>query len=391
MTALQTSSLHYFQRPDADYIEVDPEATSLSGWAGRLYLNKQKGNIVFNAALGAVSPGFHAMDLGYHSAGDVISGHVESGYRSFTPGRLLRTWSLLFSTYRTYDFSGNRTNEYYNFTATGELLSYWTGTLYLSYDPPRYSHYLTRGGPMAYYPSGIMRSLTIGSDNRRPLVLSLSANYRTHPNGTYNYAFDLGLRWKPSSNFSLEVAPGYSWRWSAGQYITRVVDALKTETYGVRYICSDIIQKTVPIEIRINWTFTPRLSLQAYLQPFYGVGDYFDFKELHAARTFDFDIFGEGDSTISLADGIYTVDPDGSGPSPAFAIRDPDFNLKSLRGTVVLRWEYRPGSTAYLVWTQNRADATHPGDFNFGRDFDDIFTAPGDHVFLFKLNYRFGL
>jgi hypothetical protein len=390
ITRLQTSSLHYFQRPDADYVEVDPEATSLSGWAGRIYLNRQKGNFVFNAALGAVSPGFHAMDLGYHTRGDSINGHIEAGYRSFHPGKFWRTWSLTLSTYRNYDFSGNRTDEFYNFTAVGQLLNYWRGSFFFSYDPPRYSHYLTRGGPMAYYPKGIMRRFSISSDNRKRLVLSLSGHYRTHPpyKGN-NYSIDIGLRWKPSENLSLSVAPGYSWRLSEGQYITKVTDPLKTETYGVRYILSDIIQETVPIEIRISWTFTPRLSFQAYLQPYIGVGDYSRFKELKAARTFDFNYFGEGQSTIEFSGGVYTCDPDGPGPAEAISFRDPDFNLKSLRGTVVLRWEYRPGSAMYLVWTQNRADYSHPGDFNFERDFEDLLQAPGDHIFLFKINFRF--
>lgn len=390
ITRLQTSSLHYFQRPDADYVEVDREATSLTGWAGRIFLNKQKGNFVFNAALGAISPGFNAMDLGYHSRGDAINAHIETGYRSFHPGKFWRTWSLILSTYRTYDFSGNKTDEYYNFTAQGQLLNYWSGTFDFSYDPSRYSHYLTRGGPMALYPSGIMRRLSFSSDNRKRLVFSLSAHYRTHPPYEgYNYSFDVGLRWKPGDNLSISVAPGYSWRLSEGQYITKVTDPLKTETFGVRYILSDIIQETVPIEIRINWTFTPRLSVQAYLQPYIGVGDYQRFKELVAARTFDFNYFGEGDSTIELNDGIYTCDPDGPGPAEAFSFRDPDFNLKSLRGTVVLRWEYRPGSAMYFVWTQNRADYSHPGDFDFERDFEDLLQAPGDHILLFKINYRF--
>ncbi len=161
------------------------------------------------------------------------------------------------------------------------------------------------------------------------------------------------------------------------------------ETYGVRYVMSDIIQETASMEIRIDWTFTPRLSLQAYLQPFMGVGDYFKFKELRAPRTFDFDVYGEGGSTIAKKDRIYTVDPDGPGPAPKFSFYDPNFNLKSLRGTVVLRWEYRPGSTAYLVWTQNRTDNAYPGDFDFGRDAALLFRAKGDNIFLFKLNYRF--
>jgi hypothetical protein len=86
---------------------------------------------------------------------------------------------------------------------------------------------------------------------------------------------------------------------------------------------------------------------------------------------------------------VYTVDPDGPGPSGPFSFSNPDFNLKSLRGTIVLRWEYRPGSTIYFVWTQNRADFANPGDFSFGRDFGDLLGASGDNIFLFKINFRF--
>jgi hypothetical protein len=329
------------------------------------------------------------MDMGYHRRGDIMNGHIEAGYQTFHPDKIFRHWSLTFAAYRSYDFSGNRIDENYIFTASGQFLNYWNALLYLSYDPEKYSHYLTRGGPLALYPSGIMRRLSFSTDNRKPLVFSLSGHYRTHPNGTYNYSIYATVRWKPSSNFSLSVGPGYSWRHSEGQWVTSVRDELKTETYGTRYILADIIQETLPVEIRVSWTFTPRLSLQAYLQPYIGVGDFFKYKELAAAKTFDFNYFGEGESTLSLENNIYTVDPDGEGPASPFSFHDRDFNLKSLRGTVVLRWEYRPGSTLYLVWTQNRADYSNPGDFSFGRDMEALFSAPGINIFLFKINYRF--
>ena len=172
----------------------------------------------------------------------------------------------------------------------------------------------------------------------------------------------------------------------------RVVDPLKTSTYGVRYVLADIHQKTLPIEVRINWTFTPRLSFQAYLQPYIGTGDFSAYKELHAARTFDFDYYGENGSTIDFADGIYTVDPDGpDGPAQSFTFPEQDFSLKSLRGTAVLRWEYRPGSILYFVWTQRRADYSDPGDFEFWRDFGDLLRAPGENIFMIKFSYRFEL
>jgi hypothetical protein len=394
MTALQTSALHYFQRPDADWVSVDPDATSLSGWAGRLYVNKQNGSVVFNAAVGAMSPGFEANDLGYHNRGDIINGHIETGYRWLRPGRTFRKASITASYYRNYDFGWNRIGEYLYLDGKGTFLNYWTAALHLDWEPPKYSHWLTRGGPMAFYPAGETVRLELEGDDRKPLVLEGSAQYRYHPSGGYNYTFFAALTWKPSPNISLSVGPSYTWRYSEGQWVRSVVDPLKTSTYGVRYVLADIHQTTLPIEIRVGWTFTPRLSLQAYLQPYVAAGDFSAYKELHAARTFDFDYYGSFDgSTITRSgDGIYTVDPDGpEGPAAPFSFADPDFSLKSLRGTVVLRWEYRPGSMLYLVWTQSRADYSDPGDFELWRDLGDIFRAKGENIFMIKFSYRFEL
>jgi hypothetical protein len=390
MTRLQTSALHYYQRPDQDYLRVDGDATSLAGWAGRLYLNKQKGNVIFNAELAAQSPGFEANDLGYHGRGDFVNGHVQLGYQTFHPGRLLRRWLGILSYYHTLDFGGNRVGEYWYLDGEAELLNYWTLLAHFDYEPPKYSHYLTRGGPMAYYPWGQTSRFKILSDNRKPLVASLEGHYRIHPDGGYNWSLSFALTWKPAERVTLSVGPSYNFRYSQGQWVTKIVDALMTPTYGVRYILSDIVQKTLPVEIRAGWTFTPRLSLQAYLQPYIGTGDYRLFKELAAARTFRFNVFGrDNDSTLDFAGGTYTADPDGPGPARPFSFANPDFSLKSLRGTVVLRWEYRPASMLYLVWTQRREDGGHPGDFSLWRDLEDLVQAPGDNIVLLKISYRF--
>ena len=130
--------------------------------------------------------------------------------------------------------------------------------------------------------------------------------------------------------------------------------------------------------------------MQAYIQPFIATGDYSRLKELRKSKTYDFKVYGEEGSTVEFDGDTYTVDPDGSGPAEPFSIDNPDFNVKSLRGTVVLRWEYRPGSTLYLVWTQNRMDYANTGILNFGQDFMDMLTAPGDNIFLLKITYRWG-
>jgi len=95
--------------------------------------------------------------------------------------------------------------------------------------------------------------------------------------------------------------------------------------------------------------------------------------------------------TISQEDGRYVVDPDGSGDAPAFAFSNPDFNFRSLRGNAVLRWEFRPGSTLFFVWTHARSDVEPIGTMNLRHDLDALFDAKADNIFLVKLSYWIGL
>jgi hypothetical protein len=85
------------------------------------------------------------------------------------------------------------------------------------------------------------------------------------------------------------------------------------------------------------------------------------------------------------------VDPDGAGPATEFEIEEPNFNLRSLRGNAILRWEFRPGSTLFLVWTHSRSNEETVGDFRLRRDFDALLAAPAENIFLLKLNYWLGL
>jgi hypothetical protein len=391
ITELQKSSLHYYQRPDAPHVKLDETATSLSGWAGRITINKEKGNFRINAALGAISPGFDTNDVGFQWRGDVINTHVLASYISFHPGKLFRNYWIAVATHRNYDFAGNKIGEGYYFFLNPQFLNYWGFDLLVGYYPQTWGNDLTRGGPLAVNPSFKFGRLTIFSDNRKPVVLSLNTNVFNFTSGSYDWDFGVSLRWKPKSNISLSIGPYYYFRYSVAQYVDQIEDPYMTETYGNRYIFSDINQKTLTNEVRLNWTFTPKLSFQLYMQILLATGDYDKFKEFARARSYDFNQFGLDNSTIISDDNEYTVDPDGPGLAPVFSFENPDFNYKSLRGTAVLRWEYSPGSTLYFVWTQNRSDDRNPGDFRMGRDLSNLFNAHGDNIFLIKFSYRWNL
>ena len=389
---LQNSSMHYFQRPDATHVEVDPQATSLSGWGGRLSFAKQGGNFLFTAAVGALSPGFDPNDIGFQfMSSDKINFHIIPGYSWTKPGRVFQQIVVLGGVFANYDFQGNKVWEGSLLFIDGTFRNFWRFNAMLAHNPQTVSNVLTRGGPLALIPWGWQVDFKLETDSRRPVILEGNSTVYTRPDFGQEWTVSTFLRWKPGSNLSLSAGPILSRETNPIQWVTIVHDPLMTATFGSRYVFGHIDQRMVATEVRLNWTFTPRLTLQAYLQPFLAVGRYNRFKELAKPKSLDYNVYGEGGSTIAYADGSYTIDSDGDGPAAAFSFGDPDFNVKSLRGTVVLRWEYLPGSLLYFVWTQNRADYAHPGDFRLRRDLGDLLTAPGDNIFLIKVSYRWSL
>jgi hypothetical protein len=183
------------------------------------------------------------------------------------------------------------------------------------------------------------------------------------------------------------------------QYVAAAADETATDTYGRRYVFADLDQTTFSIETRVDWTFSPRLSLQLYAQPYVSAGDYSGFKAFRAPGTNQFDVFGAcpsgspplaGSSTLCRDGGAYLADVDGAGPASAIRFNNPDFTFRSLRGNAVLRWEYRPGSAIFLVWQQERSSELAAGNFDFSRDYGALFREPGRNAFLIKATYWFG-
>jgi hypothetical protein len=144
--------------------------------------------------------------------------------------------------------------------------------------------------------------------------------------------------------------------------------------------------------LRANLVLSPKLSLQLYTQALLSTGSYRAIEELAAPRTYDFPAYGTDVGVLAYdpAAAAYVIDPDGAGPAASFRIADPNFNFKSLRVNAVARWEFRPGSSLYVVWTQRRQDQAYPGDFALGRDAARLFRAPSDDIFLVKVAWWLG-
>lgn len=385
---VQRSGAHYYQRPDLDHVTLDSSATSMSGWAGRLYLNKEKGNWRINAALGMISPGFDTNDMGFQWRSDIVNTHVGIGYNWYKPDKIFRRKGIMTYTYRSFDFGGNKTGEGYFMFGNGQFLNYWGFHFMAAWDPETLSGHKTRGGPMMLNPGGGFADLHFYSDSRKMISFGIGGNVSRDDAGSREWSANMHVDIKPNSNLKISLRPRYGKDYPVAQWVTRYEDPFATETYGNRYIFAEMEQTTLSMSTRINWTFTPKLSFQLYMQPFIATGKYKGFKELARPRSFDFNVYGENGSQISVDDeGDYSVDPDGDGPAESFVIGNPNFNYKSLRGTALIRWEYKPGSVLYLVWTHDRADFADPGEFRFHRDFRSLADAESNNIFLIKLTY----
>ena len=358
----QTSSSRYYQRPDAENIQFDPTRTSLTGWGGRMMLSKATGFWRPNVQVQAFSPEFETNDTGFMQRTDIISSHALMQYVNDNPNEHFRQRGAYMGVWQNRNFDGNTIEQGAFIDSQATLLNYWfvRGSLFLNTEA--LSDRLTRGGPLVRTPASWSSDQNISSDTRKRFTVGWNGHADHSQDGSYNHSMSVDLSALPMPNLHLTISPALSRSHDHTAYVKAFSDPTAVATYGTRYVFADLEQRSFELGTRADWTVSSHLSFQLYLQPFVAAGDYHDFHSLAAARTRDYDAF--------------TGDPG-----------NPDFNFRSVRGSAVVRWEFRPGSALYVVWNENRADVAPIGDFRFGRDFRAIRTEPSHDVFLVKVSY----
>jgi len=394
----QLSSTRYYQRPDADHLEPDPERTSLAGYYGFVELLRQAGTFAPRVVLGAVSPGYEVNDLGFQPAADRLILDTNFTYQQPVPGDILRSWRVNGGPDARWNYDGRRVFTNLNLTLRSQFLNYWRTSFRFEHIPRYDDDRLTRGGPMADGPRGSLGRISVDSDSRRSTTAGASAQWQADRGGSWSRRFGLNLNMQPRESLEIRFGPNLSQSYSEAQYVTSVADPLADRTYGRRYVFAGLDRTTLSFDTRVNVTFSPDLSLQLYVEPFISIGDYGQLREFRAPDTFDFLDYGREVGTVERMDGrTFSVDPDGSGAAEAFTVSDRDFNYRSLIGNAVLRWEWRPGSTIYLVWQQRRINSVTGSDaygdhewvgrFDLSRDGSDMFGIAPDNIFVVKVNY----
>ena len=404
---LQRKSNHYWQRPDTEWAELDSTSTSMTGAEWRLQFERRVGHWTGAIWAAEVTSGFEVNDLGFSASPERLDGGFRVAYQEVRPTRLFRNSKVEFVTFHNFSHevlrqpgSFDRWREGHTagtarLSSNVQFLNFWMANVGLTYRPDLMSRTATRGGPMMEDPGSVGLALGMGTDNRKFLSVRPSFSFtwgRQDHGDKLNLA--MGMTLQPSSRLLITLTPRYDRTSSAAQYVTST-DAVSYEpTFGTRYLFADLERTDLSMVTRVNLTFTPKLSLEFYAQPLISSGNYVTYKQLAEPQTFEFEIFEEGvvagdgcqGGTTCLDDtGTRYVDFDDDANADV-TFTDRDFNLRSLTSTAVLRWEYRPGSTFFLVWQHRQVERASVGDFDIGRDFNRMFGAPSDDVIIFKAN-----
>ncbi len=379
----QRSSARYYQRPDATHVRLDSSRTSLSGYAASISFNKNSGeHWLWGTGISTESPAFELNDAGILSGADGVGSSGFLTYRETKPGKLFRDYSFNFSAFAKWNFEGIRTFGILDFFFNSTFKNFWNTSLHYHYLPQNQSWTATRGGPLMATASN-HHVMTRISNNR-----ASNFNWRTRVSYIWNdldgFDFSTSARFsfKPTDALELSLEPEYERERTPRQYFDEFGNG-RDVTFGQRYVFSAIDRSTLSTQIRLNYAITPDLSLELYAEPFAASGKRFDFGELLKPRSKDLRFYGTDGTTITENGDGFTV-TDGT---DTFELENRDFNIRSFRSNFVLRWEWRRGSTLFLVWQQDRSSSEDQGSFVTPGSLFDSLSARGDNFLALKVSY----
>ncbi len=385
---VQTSPVHYFQRPDAHYLTYDSTRTTFTGSIGSLWFSKTKGNWLYDIQYNWESPAYDPNDAGRLSSADGQAGFVGVQYRQTHPRAWFQNYNAALSAYAEYDYGGYRQVLFSELYGEVVLKNFWDLSSYFDYQPRAFDHSATRGGPEMATPERWNWVVRLASKFGAQNAWNGRVYYGEDELGGQTYRLSGGLTLQPSTRFQVSATPNYLRAISPRQYVTTFTGSGPAATYGSRYVFARIDQSTFLMQLRANYTIAPDLTFELYGEPFAASGRYYGIGELAAARTFRLREYGTNGGGTTLARdsaGDYTITDNGG--ADTLRISNPDFNILSFRSNAVLRWEWRPGSTLYLVWAQNRFGYQPTARLVGFGDLVDSFVARGDNFFAVKVSY----
>jgi hypothetical protein len=387
ITQTQTSSARYYQRPDAKYLGVDSSITSLSGYGGTVKFGKSsKKRLQFETCVIVRSPGLEFNDIGYMRYSDIIYQGNWMGYYLRNPFWIFNNLYLNTNYWMYFNFGGKLLSRNYNTNFNAQFKNKWGLNGQFNRESQNISTTLLRGGPSFIVPGNQSFNLNFYTNQSKKLSFFIG-NY--HGSGDVKsmrgHEYYGEINYKPSNSISVSVDPDYGIQSSELQYVSTA-----TSNGNPVYIFGKLNQRTLSFTFRVNYTINPELSIEYYGQPFVSAGKYSAFKKITQpdAGTFKqrFYDYTPAELILDPSANTYNVNDGGT-----YSFGNPDFNFRQFRSNLVVRWEYLPGSTIYLVWSQGRTSNDTNGMFSYGTDMKNLFNVTPQNVFLIKFSYWFAL
>ena len=379
----QMAHNHRFQRPDADYIEVDSLADHLSGHGGLISAGKKGGNWNFNLQGQYRSPGLNLNDMGYIRQSDFFGQRFEMSYEMNEPGKWIRNFTLKLHQEALWSFGGENTGNQVvvDFKLMNNKL--WRFNLNFLNDFSHLDIRELRGGPALRNDEQYHMGLSVRTNSARDLYAVIGFHHTSF--GMKNASQDflqLSITWLPVKKLKISGSADMDQHRYHQQYVTTISGNTTDE-----YIVGNIDRHTTSFTFRSDLFLTPELSLRYYGSPYYSVGKYDSFRRVDQASSRDINKRLEYlDVSYDDASGNYTFDRN----SETLGFHNPDFSFMQFRSNLVFRWEYKLGSTLYVVWSHDRSG--WESVYNPVRDITgDLFKIKGNHVFMVKLNFWFSV
>jgi hypothetical protein len=365
----QQSPVHLYQRPDAGF-DFDPTRTSLSGSNQEVRFAKVGGKrLHFETAYQRRTPGFEINDIGFLRQADQQEWTSWANLQFLHPNRVFQQLRWNFNNWEYWTSTGLPTDRAFNSNVHVQFNNRWWlragGTI--GQLGAVYCDRCARGGPAIRQDPVLAPWIRLEGDDRRHIVPSFELDYTRGDLGrseTVQLTPEVDV--KVSSRFTTSLKVDYIDNRNDIQYFGTFSDAAG----GLHYTFAHLKQKELTLTWRLGYTFTPTTSLQVYASPFISKGTYSDVREIADPRASEYSARYQpyGDPAVA-------ADPGG-------------FNFQQFRSNVVFRWEYRPGSTLFLVWSQGREGAAAvEGTRSFRGDLGDLFARRANDTFLVKVSY----
>ena len=387
MSRLQTSSARYYQRPDADYLGLDPTITQLDGFGGKLKIGKgSKGLWRYSSEINWRSPGLDLNDVGFMQVADIVKQANSISYFVNKPVSIFRTFNVSFNQSNNWNFGGEylSSSAYLNYYC--EFINKWGGNIMVNYLTKTLNTSILRGGPAMFLPANWQGSLNFHSDGSKRASFGIGTLYSKSNDNAYNSLnVNSNVSYRPLNTLKFSLNINLSKNTDQLQYVSTL-----DFNNQPRYILAKINQQTAGLTFRVDYNITPELSIQYYGSPFVAIGKYSNFKRVtnsrsdtYSNRFYEFSTPVINGTEYQLAENNNSV--------VDYTLSNPDFNFSQFRSNLVAKWEYKPGSSVYLVWSNEQTEYATQGVNNLLKAYNQIKKSFPNNLFLVKLNYWFSI